>query len=142
RCVIDEELARLPEKFRTAVVLCDLEGLPRKDAACRLRIPEGTLSSRLAHARQVLAGRLKRRGVVASAAAVATSLGRDVAGTTVPHHLVLLTTRAATRMVLGGAIPTDLVSTRVSTLTDGVIKAMILNRLRLLTGAGVLALGM
>src|SRR5437016_774445 len=58
RRVIDEELAAVPEKYRTCVVLCDLEGLSRKDAAAKLRIPEGTLSSRLNHARKALAARL------------------------------------------------------------------------------------
>src|SRR5438445_479204 len=76
RAVIDDELARLPDKYRSAVVLCDLEGLSRKDAAVRLRVPEGTLSSRLAHARKVLAGRLTRRGITASAGGIATALGR------------------------------------------------------------------
>src|SRR5205807_805294 len=49
--IIDQELCRLPEKYRAAVVLCDVEGRPRKEAARQLRIPEGTLSSRLATAR-------------------------------------------------------------------------------------------
>ena len=41
--LLDEELVRLPDKFRTALVLCDLEGRPRKDVARQLKIPEGTL---------------------------------------------------------------------------------------------------
>ena len=52
RRVIDEELAKLPDKYRSAVVLCDLEGMPRAAAAAQLQIPEGTLSSRLAQARK------------------------------------------------------------------------------------------
>ena len=50
RRVIDGELERLPDKYRAAVVLCDLEGVPRADAAQKLKIPEGTLSSRLSYA--------------------------------------------------------------------------------------------
>ena len=46
--LIDQELARLPDKYRTAIVFCDLEGKTRKEAARQLKIPEGTLSSRLA----------------------------------------------------------------------------------------------
>src|SRR5437868_5333849 len=56
--VLDAEVAALPEALRLAVVLCELEGRPRKDAARELGIPEGTLSSRLAAARKALAARL------------------------------------------------------------------------------------
>src|SRR5262249_35158038 len=63
RPVLDHELNRLPDKYRLAVVLCDLEGKPRKEVAAHFGIPEGTLSSRLNTARQRLAKRLTRRGV-------------------------------------------------------------------------------
>ena len=61
---IDSELARLPEKYREPIVLCDLEDLPRKTVAQKLGIPEGTLSSRLTTARKMLGGRLLRKGLV------------------------------------------------------------------------------
>jgi RNA polymerase sigma factor (sigma-70 family) len=144
RAVIDEELARLPDKYRAAVVLCDLEGCSRKDAAARLRVPEGTLSSRLAHARKVLAGRLTRRGVVASAGAVATTLTRDASAAAVPASLAVRTARMAAYFA-AGAVPAGLVPTAVSTLTDGVMKAMIVSKLRLALGVllavGLLGLG-
>src|SRR5262249_60938547 len=66
--VLDEEIARLSDRYRLPVVLCELEGVSRKDAAKQLGIAEGTLSSRLAIARKALADRLRRRGVVSSAA--------------------------------------------------------------------------
>src|SRR5262249_38508246 len=58
RAVLDQEVARLPEKLRVPVVLCELEGRPPKEVARQLGIPEGTLSSRLAAARKTLAKRL------------------------------------------------------------------------------------
>lgn len=145
RRVIDEELSKLPDKYRAAVVLCDLEGLPRAEAAVRLKIPEGTLSSRLAHARKVLADRLSRRGITSTAGAVAVALTREAMGGTVPRDLVLLTARAAVQVSRGGAIPPDIVSPSVSSLTDGVMKAMLAYRLRLSLSvvmiAGLVGLG-
>lgn len=150
RRVIDEELAKLPDKYRSAVVLCDLEGLPRADAAVRLKIPEGTLSSRLAHARKVLAERLTRRGITGAvfpgagltAGAVAAALGREAVASVVPRELVLLTARAAARVTSGGVVPPDVVSPSVSNLADGVIKIMLVHRLRLSFGMGILACGL
>jgi RNA polymerase sigma factor (sigma-70 family) len=70
---LDVELAGLPAKYRSVIVLCDLEERSRKDAARQLGIPEGTVSSRLATGRKLLAKRLARRGVVASAGACIAS---------------------------------------------------------------------
>ena len=64
--LVDAELAGLPAKYRSVIVLCDLEERSRKEAARQLRIPEGTVSSRLAAGRKRLAKRLSRRGVIAS----------------------------------------------------------------------------
>jgi hypothetical protein len=138
-------LSKLPDKYRAAVVLCDLEGLPRAEAAVRLQIPEGTLSSRLAHARKVLAGRLTRRGISSTAGAVAVILTREALGGTIPRDLVVLTARAATRVARGEMIPPDIVSPHVTSLTDGVMKAMLVYRLRLslsvVLAVGLLGLG-
>ena len=141
RRVIDEELSKLPDKYRSAVVLCDLEGLARSEAAIRLNIPEGTLSSRLAYARKLLAGRLKRRGVGSTAGAVAVVLARDAIGNTIPRELVRSTAHAATRCAAGATLTPDLVSPTVSSITDGVIKAMLVHRLRMTLGI-VLASGL
>ena len=131
---IDDELAKLPDKYRSAVVLCDLEGVSRTEAASRLRIPEGTLSSRLAYARKLLATRLTRRGISSSAGMVAVALAREAIGSTVPRELVLHTARAAISLTSGAVPPPDLVSPFVSSLTDGVMKTMLVNRLRLTLG--------
>jgi hypothetical protein len=80
---VDDAVAALPERFRSAVVLCDLYELSRAEAAARLGIPEGTLSSRLNTARKRLSGRLARRGVVTTvplAVAARAAVSSDLAG--------------------------------------------------------------
>ena len=77
RAVIDQELSGLPDAYRAAVVACDLEGHTRAEAAGRLGWSEGTVASRLARGRALLADRLSRRGVVVPAAGLAAALGAN-----------------------------------------------------------------
>ena len=60
---LDEELARLPDRYRSAVVLCDLDGLTQDSAARALGCPVGTVASRLSRGRERLRERLARRGL-------------------------------------------------------------------------------
>jgi hypothetical protein len=130
----------VPDKYRSAVVLCDLEGVPRA-AARPSSASRGTLSSRLAHARKLLAGRLTRRGITASAAAVGAALARDAVAGPLPHTLTRLTTQLAVRFAAGGVVPAA-AGTAVASLTEGVLKAMLVNRLRQTLAAGLLATGL
>src|SRR4051812_44057097 len=91
RPVLDEELNRLPARYRAAIVACDLEGKPRQDAAEELRVNAGTLSSRLARGRELLAARLRRRGVALSAGALAGLLASNAA-TAAPAATLLTST--------------------------------------------------
>ena len=63
RGLLDEEIRRLPEKYRTPVVLCYLEGRTHEEAARRLRCSTGSVRGRLDRARHKLRDRLTRRGL-------------------------------------------------------------------------------
>ena len=127
RPFLDQELGRLREKYRAAVVLCDLEGVSRKEAARRLGIPEGTLSSRLATARQMLAKRLGRYGLTLSGGALALGLGEE-ATAAVPMALVSSTVKAGLLLAAGQAAA---LVTPAGILMKEVIRSMFMTKVKL-----------
>jgi RNA polymerase sigma factor (sigma-70 family) len=134
RPLLDGELNRLPGKYRDAIVLCDLEGRPRREAARLLQLPEGTLSSRLATGRKMLAKRLARCGVMLSGGALAAAVSPAAAAAGVPAALVGSTARAAA-LVAAGQLAGFAAPAVV--LMKEVMKAMLVQKLRLVAGAVV-----
>jgi RNA polymerase sigma factor (sigma-70 family) len=128
--LLDKELSRLPDKYRLPVVLCDLEGRPRKQVARQFAIPEGTLSSRLATARRLLAKRLARYGFAVSGGALAAALTTR-ASASVPAPLVVSTVRVGLRVAAGQAVA----FTAPVSLSKEVVKTMFLAKLKLAMGA-------
>jgi RNA polymerase sigma factor (sigma-70 family) len=128
--VLDQELSRLPDKYRVAIVLCDLEGKTRKEAARQLGCPEGTLAARLTRGRVMLAKRLARHSLAVSGGALAGLLSQQMASACVPASVVSSTIKAVTLVAAGQATATGAISVKVAVLAQGVIHAMFLNKLK------------
>jgi RNA polymerase sigma factor (sigma-70 family) len=137
--VLDEELSRLPDKYRVLIILCDLDGKTRKEVALQLAIPEGTVASRLATARTMLAKRLARRGVVMSGVLLGAVLSSHAASACVPMAVVSSTIKAASLLAAGQGVAA-VVSPTVAALQSGVMKMMFVTKIKIVL-AVVLILG-
>ncbi len=127
RTVLDEEIERLPDRLRAAVILCHLEGRTSEEAARELGCPAGTVKSRLSEARSRLALALTRRGVTLSAAALLAALAPPASAA--PPALVASAMLAATRYMTGGVAAAGLVAPRAVALVTGVFRAMFIKKL-------------
>ena len=128
RAAIDEELALLSQRYRAPRVLCYLEGRTRDEAAQLLGWSEGTLRGRLERGRDALRARLIRHGIGLSAVLLAGALGHEAA-IAAPVVLVTATVAAAMRFAAKGAAA-GLISAQVASLTQGVLKAMFMSKLK------------
>jgi RNA polymerase sigma factor (sigma-70 family) len=128
--LLDQEVDRLPDKYRAPLVLCDLEGKTRREAARLLGWPVGTVSTRVAAGRARLARRLARRtGGALPVGMLAAALSAAGSSASVPAPLVAGTVTVAGNMVYPGAAA-GRIAARVAALTEGVMKAMLLSRLK------------
>lgn len=118
--VLDEELNRLPREHRDLLVLCYLQGKTNAEAARMLGYPAGSISGKLATAREKLRSRLKRRGVVASAALFGTLLLSSTARSAVPAPLLRATVDAA-MSTAAGSLAVGTVSSHVAELAQSVL---------------------
>jgi RNA polymerase sigma factor (sigma-70 family) len=149
RPLLDQELSQLADSYREAIVLCDLEGKSRKQAARELAIPESTFSGRLTTGRRQLAKRLVRHRITLSVGALATVLSQRAVSACVPMPLVASTVKAATTVAAGSATAA-VVSASVVALTEGVMRTMFLTKVKtasaLVTGfllaSGVVVVGL
>ena len=127
RALLDEEVAQLPEKFRVPVLLCYLQGLTHDEAAARMRCPVGTVRSRLAKARDVLRGRLTRRGAAPASSFLAA--GKLIgASPEVPAALFQSTIRAGAQFAASQSLTAGAVSASAALLAEGVLKTMALKK--------------
>ncbi len=137
RVLLDQELNQLPDKYRAAVILCDLEGRMRKEVARLLGMPHGTVLSRLSTARQMLAKRLAKRGFPLSASLLAVAIADGRAIAEVPLSLALATAKVALQFASG---QTAALALPAAALTTGVMKTMFLTKLKMITASVLMVL--
>jgi RNA polymerase sigma factor (sigma-70 family) len=130
---VEEELHRLPEKHRAALVLCYLEGKTNEQAAQILGCPRGSMAARLVRARERLREYLARRGFVLPSAAIAAALTTAAGQAPVPLPLVDATVRAALWFAGEGAGRAGPVSAGVVALARGALRATVLDRVKIAT---------
>jgi RNA polymerase sigma factor (sigma-70 family) len=145
--ILDQELLRLPDKFRLPLVLCYLEGLTRGEAAHQLGWPASVLKSRLEQARELLRRRLPSRGLRLSGALASSLFYEGVASGSVRVALLNSTTRAATTVLAGGT-GASVVSAKVIALAECMLRTMLVSKLKTLitmllaTGIVIASVGM
>jgi RNA polymerase sigma factor (sigma-70 family) len=123
RRAVHQELDRLPERYRAVVLLCDLQGESYESAAAQLRVPLGTVRSRLSRARERLRGGIERRGLALSAS-VAVVLTSRKASAALPSNLVASTVNLATMSAAGRlGVGTVSLSTTAAGYAKEVLKA-------------------
>jgi RNA polymerase sigma factor (sigma-70 family) len=132
---LDQELSRIPDKYRAPVVLCGLEGRSLKEAAQQLDCPAGTVASRLARGRDLLAKRLAQQGLALSGAGLALALAREASAASLPTALFASTAQMASVLVAGQSLAAGSVSAKVLILTEGAVRTMFFSKMQWLTVA-------
>jgi RNA polymerase sigma factor (sigma-70 family) len=138
---LEEELHRLPEEHRTPLVLCYLEGKTNDQAAQEIGCPRGSMSWRLARARDMLRDRLARRGLPYPAAGVAALLSGTTASAAVPPALLHATVGAAVWFAGERVAAPAAVSAGAVALAKGALRTMITSQLKIAAGL-LLAVGL
>jgi RNA polymerase sigma factor (sigma-70 family) len=141
RPVLDDEVNRLPVRYRTVILLCCLKGKTNEEAARELGVPIGTVLSRLARARAQLRARLTRRGVSLTAGVLAAGWAAE-ASASVPSCLVVSTMKAALLGTAEEAAAAGVVSAQAAALTKGALHVMWLSKLQTTVAALILSVAL
>jgi cytochrome c peroxidase len=129
--LLHEELTGLAERYRDPLVACYLEGRTQEEAAAQLGVAVSTLKERMERGRSLLRARLVRRGL-GPAAILAAATWPAAASASVPETLASSTLQVAP-LFAGGQMATTVASANVAALMEGVLKSMLLTKLKLAT---------
>jgi RNA polymerase sigma factor (sigma-70 family) len=138
--LLEDELSRLPDRYRLPIILCELEGKTHQEAADQLGWPIGTVSGRLSRARTKLGERLSRRDRTLSGASLPALFVRGSAPASLSFSLVAATTRAASQFG-SGTFATGVISAQVATLTEFMMRVLMLKKLAIIVFCLTVGLG-
>jgi RNA polymerase sigma factor (sigma-70 family) len=131
RAALDEELQRLPERYRAPLILCYLEGKTRDEAALQLGSTPGALHGLLNRGRKLLRERLTKRGLTLSGVLFATALGETAVRAALAPALVVASARAALALFRSDTVAPALIGPNVLSLVKEASKAMFMTKLKI-----------
>jgi hypothetical protein len=137
RPLLDEELERLPPKYRSPMVLCYLAGKTNEQAAEELGWTKDTVRGRLAKARELLRNRLTRRGVTVTSMALGVVLADNAAKAAVPVGWVDATLHTAALLAAGSGAAGSLSASAIA-LANSFLRDTLLAKVKLLASLCVL----
>jgi len=133
RHVVHQELNALSGRYRAPLLLCYLEGKTQDEAAGLLGLAKSTFKDRLERGRTLLRARLVHRGLGPAALLIVSAWPAAGLSACVPTSLVLSTVKAAKSIAAGQTLVAGVASAAVAALTQGVLNAMLLTKLKIAT---------